>query len=698
MDTEPVQTLAGIGPARAAEFSKIGMETVEDLLTMAPVRYEDRRRFTLLAELHELPPGTKATLRVRVISARLIRTRRRGFSMVRAVVTDGESEQAVVWFNQPYLARHLAGEREMVLYGDLKPARGRGRPSQLENPEIELLPAGDSSEAAIHMGRIVPVYRRIGTLSGRRLRRLLHDAVGTLPAEIPDPLPADLRRQHGFPGRAEALRSLHFPAGDVDTGALAAFRTPSQRRLIFEELYLLLAALEMKKARRRRTRRPVSYDNPDPLRLGLARRLPFTLTGDQRRALATIAEDLGGTAPMARLLQGDVGCGKTVVAVLSMLVAAESGHQAALMAPTEVLAEQHHRSLRSLLEPEGHEIALLTGKLAAAGSRAIKERLARGDLRLVVGTHALIQDDVKFRRLALVVVDEQHRFGVAQRESLTRKGGRPDLLVMTATPIPRTLALTRYGDLEAVEIRERPPGRPAVSTTVHPRSRRREAWRFVHSQVSRGRQAYVVYPLVSETEKLDLADATAAHGELSAGPLADLDVGLVHGRMEVEKREAVMRRFAAGECQVLVATTVVEVGVDVANASVLVVEHAERFGLAQLHQLRGRVGRGAHPSHCILLHEPRLTTEAGRRLEVIARTDDGFAIAREDLALRGPGELLGLRQHGPVDLRLADLVRDETILEDARTAVAAADGAAGHRAQRAALRRWGRRMGLAEAG
>jgi ATP-dependent DNA helicase RecG len=442
----------------------------------------------------------------------------------------------------------------------------------------------------------------------------------------------------------------------------------------------------------------VAYDQPDPLRLDLVERLPFDLTGDQRRALAILAADLGGTAPMARLLQGDVGCGKTVVALLCMLVAAESGHQAALMAPTEVLAEQHLHSLRRLLATEGHEIGLLTGKVGARESRGVKERLARGALRLVVGTHALIQEDVRFGRLALVVVDEQHRFGVAQREKLTGKAGNPDLLVMTATPIPRTLALTRYGDLETVEIRRRPAGRPPVRTTVHGRSRREEVWRFVREQVERGRQAYVIYPLVEETEKLDVADATAACRELAAGPLAGLSVGLIHGRLEAEKREAVMRRFATGECQVLVATTVVEVGVDVPNATVLVVEHAERFGLAQLHQLRGRVGRGTHRSHCILLHDPRLTPEAARRLETIARTDDGFAIAREDLALRGPGELLGLRQHGPVDLRLADLVRDEAILHEARAAVAGSGGAAGPGARQAAMRRWGRRIGLAEAG
>jgi ATP-dependent DNA helicase RecG len=468
--------------------------------------------------------------------------------------------------------------------------------------------------------------------------------------------------------------------------------------MIFEELYLLMAALEMKRSLRRRVPRAVRYRNPDPLQVPLARRLPYRLTADQRQALATIAADLDRPAPMARLLQGDVGCGKTIVAILIMLVAVENGSQAALMAPTEVLAEQHHLSLRSLLEPAGHEVALLTGKLTAGAARAVKKRLAVGELSLVVGTHALIQEDVEFRRLGVVVIDEQHRFGVAQREALARKGGCPDLLVMTATPIPRTLALTHYGDLDSVEIRRRPPGRGPIRTEVQPRSRQAEVWRLVGAEAREGRQAYIVYPLVAETEKLDLAAATEAHLHLARGPLAGLNVRLVHGRMEAAEREAVMREFARGDCQVLVATTVIEVGVDVANASILVVEHAERFGLAQLHQLRGRVGRGPHASRCILLHGSRLTPEARRRLAVIARTEDGFAIAREDLALRGPGELLGLRQHGPLDLRLADLGRDEAIVEEARReAMTAAGAEPGLAIRRAALRRWGPRFGLSEA-
>ena len=688
--------LFGVGAARGRAVAEEGFETAEDLLSHAPARYEDRSRFARLADLRALPSGRRATLRVRIVSARLLRTRRRGFTILQAKVTDGVDTAPVVWFNQPYLARHLGADRELILYGAWSDeVRGGG----LRNPELELVPATAGPDAAVHTGRIVPVYRRLGPLSPRQIRRLMHDILEALPEDLVDPLPGALLEATGLPGRLAALRATHFPAPGTPLADLMAWRTAAQRRLIYEEFLLLALAFDMKRAQRAGSTRGIAYDIPDPLRVRLRELLPFRLTPGQLEALRAIGHDLRSPSPMARLLQGDVGCGKTVVALLTMLVAVENGFQAALMAPTEVLAEQHLLGLRRLLEPTGLEIGLLTGSGRAPERRRIKERLATGELKVVVGTHALIQEDVRFARLGLVVIDEQHRFGVAQRVLLSRKGMHPDVLVMTATPIPRSLALAEYGDLDHVEIRDRPPGRRPVRTLVRPESVRPRVLEYLRREVGRGRQAFIVYPLVAETEKLDLAAAQEAWTELVHGPLRGLPVGLLHGRLPSAEKEAAMAAFVAGRTAVLVATTVIEVGVDVPNATLLVIEHAERFGLAQLHQLRGRVGRGAQRSLCVLLHGPQPSAEAARRLEVLARTHDGFEIARADLAMRGPGELLGLRQHGPLDLRLADLVRDEEFLERARTDAARlmAAGLPGPLAQ-AALRRWGRRVGLLAAG
>ena len=690
----PIAPLFGVGAARGRQLEDEGVRTVDDLLAHAPARYEDRSRFLTLDELRALPRGQKAPVRARLVEARLIRTRRRGFTILRGSVTDGERVAPVVWFNQPYLARHLVAGRELILYGAWSEET---QPGGLRAPEIELFPA-TGEEAAVHTGRLVPVYRRLGPLSPRQVRRLIHDLLARLPEDWPDPLPVELIEAFGL-SRLQALRAAHFPPSGTSMAELAAWRTPAQRRLVYEEFLLLAVAFDMKRARRAREARGIAYAIPDPLRVRLRELLPFRLTAGQKAALKAIGEDLRAPAPMARLLQGDVGCGKTVVALLTMLVAVENGFQAALMAPTEVLAEQHHLGLRRLLEPAGYEIGLLTGGRRAPERRKVKERLASGELRLVVGTHALIQEDVTFARLGLVVIDEQHRFGVAQRVLLSRKGAHPDVLVMTATPIPRSLALTEYGDLDHVEIRDQPPGRRPVRTVVRPESVRPRVLDFLRQEVRRGRQAFIVYPLVAETEKLDLKAAEEAWADLSAGPLAGLAVGLLHGRMPPAEKEAAMAAFAAGRTSVLVCTTVIEVGVDVANASLLIVEHAERFGLAQLHQLRGRIGRGPHRSLCVLLHGPNPTGEAAQRLEVLARTRDGFEIARADLALRGPGELLGLRQHGPLDLRVADLVRDEEFLDRARAdAARLAVSGVPEPLARAALGRWGRRLGLLAAG
>ncbi|MFQ5670198.1 MAG: ATP-dependent DNA helicase RecG [Acidobacteriota bacterium] len=682
-------SLPGIGPVRLRRFHEEGFRTVEDFLTRPPVRYEDRSRCPSLKSFQALPAGRKATVRVRVVRAWILRGFRRRITIIRATVTDGETCCGVAWFNQPYLYRQLRAGREMFLYGAWQPSRGRGRPAQIENPRVEFVGTGDNADQNIHTGRITPVYRRLAELSPRRLRRLVHAALTALPDSIPDPIPAPVLQRQRLPPRGTALRELHFPPAGTSLDRLAAAGSPPQRRMIFEELFLLATAMKLKRIERRRTPRYVTYANPDPLALRPGAIFPFELTADQRRALNLIGRDLASPFPMARLLQGDVGCGKTVVAVLSMLVAATSGAQAALMAPTEILAVQHHRRLRGLLERAGCRLEILTGGTVARACGRVRKGLATGEVRLVVGTHALFQEGVSFRCLAMVVIDEQHRFGVAQGERLIEKGRRPDVLVMTATPIPRSLALTAYGDLDRVEIRETPPGRRSVATLVMPDTGRSRVWECVRRQVKAGRQALVICPRIRSGGSDRCAGALETWQRLSSGPLARVDVGLVHGGLDPGRREEVMQAFERGTIRVLVATTVIEVGVDVPDATVLVVVHADQFGLAQLHQLRGRVGRAGRRSVCILLHGRKISPEASQRLAILARTADGFAIASQDLALRGPGDLPGLRQHGRPGFRLADLVRDEALLEAAFAEAARLPEKNIHgRLREAALSRW----------
>jgi ATP-dependent DNA helicase RecG len=519
-----------------------------------------------------------------------------------------------------------------------------------------------------------------------------------------DDLPVAVRRRRQLVPVALALRQAHFPPAGTDPAHAAARATPAFRRLVFEELFFLQLALAL---RRRGVRREpgIAFD-VSPARLTDATALlPFTLTGAQRRALDEIVGDMGRPEPMNRLLQGDVGCGKTAVAFVAMMLAVRSGYQAALMAPTEILAEQHGRTMRSWLAGSGVELALVGAQARGKAQRDAREALAAGRAHMAVGTHALIEESVGLDRLGLVVVDEQHRFGVLQRARLITKGVRPDVLVMTATPIPRTLALAFYGDLDQSKIAELPPGRAPAKTRVFGDSQRKKAYDLARRELEQGRQAYVVYPLVAESEKSDLADATSGAAEL-ARVFAPHEVGLVHGQMKADEKDAVMARFRAGEIAVLVATTVIEVGVDVPNASVMIVEHAERFGLSQLHQLRGRVGRGAAEGHCLLLaHFRRAGDEARERLRVMESTQDGFEIARADLRIRGPGELLGTRQSGQKLFEIADLYRDEAILEEAREeafAIAESDPGLAHpdhtAAGEALAERWAERLSLAQVG
>ena len=660
---EPLQRelrfLKGVGPRRADELERAGLRTIDDLLHHFPIRFEDRSQ---LRRSTELRPGEVVALSGEVVSSGLLRTRRRGFSLFEMLVRDEAGMFRVVWLNQPFLKEVFSSGQQVALYGKVEWRDPGGL--RLTNPQYELVGDGDEDDG-LHTGRIVPIYERIGSLTTKQLRRLVHEVLRQLPATLEDPLPDGVRRRHALPGRLDALRAAHFPASGISLALLNRFRSPAQVRLILEELFLFQLGLGLRRRARAAERKPRLIQVDGRVRRSALAVLPFRLTLGQKTALRTIVDDMCRPRPMNRLLQGDVGCGKTIVALLAALVAMENGLQVAFMAPTELLAEQHDLSIRPRLAASRFRVVSLTGSAGAKARREAVTAIETGAADLVVGTHALVQREIRFRELGLVVIDEQHRFGVVQRATLRDKGRRPDVLVMTATPIPRTLALTSYGDLDVSVIRDLPPGRRPVRTKVEPESRREAVHEFVRRRLREGRQAYVVYPLVEESAKLDLKAATAMAETLSAR-FPEYAVGLLHGRMKREDRNAVMRRFAAGEVRLLVSTTVVEVGVDVSNATVMVVEHAERFGLAQLHQLRGRVGRGEHQSYCRLLYQGPLSDMARARLKALAGTTDGFEIAEHDLQLRGPGEMLGTRQSGVPTLRVADLIRDQDLMETAR--------------------------------
>lgn len=655
----PVQFVKGVGPQRAAALAQEGVRSFEDLLFRLPLRYEDRSRFARVVELRE---GMKVSVAGVIAAAGLRRGRR--FSLYEVRLEDETGRLKALWFNQPYLKDVLARGRRVVLYGAVeRDAYGDGR-VMMSSPEYELLEEGDA--AGVHTGRLVPVYEKLGPLTGKALRRILTGLAASIGNDLPDPLPPLVRERLGVIGRGEALRRVHLPGSADELDSLNAFRSPAHLRLILEELFLFQLGL----ARRRRglqgQRKGIAFAINDRTREAVKRVLPFPLTGAQKRVLREIADDMRSPHPMHRLLQGDVGSGKTVVALLAMVIALENGYQAAFMAPTEILAEQHFLTLRRLLARCPYTVELLSSALKGREREAALARLALGKAQVAVGTHALIQESVRFARLGVAVVDEQHRFGVLQREDLIRKGYDVDVLVMTATPIPRTLALTVYGDLDVSLLDERPPGRTPIRTLQKPASARREVVELVRREVAAGRQAYVVYPLVEESEKLEDVRAATQMAEEWRVALPGVRVGLLHGRLKSPEKEQAMAAFARGELHVLVATTVVEVGVDVPNATVMVVEHAERFGLAQLHQLRGRVGRGAGEATCVLMSHGRLSDDARARLEVMARSDDGFLIAEKDLELRGPGDFFGTRQWGMPDFRASHLIRDRDLLERAR--------------------------------
>jgi ATP-dependent DNA helicase RecG len=525
----------------------------------------------------------------------------------------------------------------------------------------------DPTLAAIHVGRRVPVYRKLGEFRTKRLREIMHEVFSRIEDEaIKETLPADLRARQHLIDRADALRRIHFPTEDVPLAEYERARSPAHLRLIFEEFFWVALALLIQRGERVKEAKGAVIEITDRVRAALNAILPFTLTSAQERVTNRIFDDMQSDAPMNRLLQGDVGSGKTIVALMAMLAAMENNYQAALMVPTEILAEQHARNIKRLLAQTNYRVELLIGSLRATEKRRLHKDLAAGDIHACIGTHAVIQESVAFHKLGLVVIDEQHRFGVLQRAELRSRGFNPDVLVMTATPIPRSLAMTAYGDLDVSVIDELPPGRTPIKTVVVGEDQRAGVYKGVEREVRQGRQVYVVYPLVEESEKMDLKDATRMFEQLRDRVFPHFTIGLLHGKMKTGEKDEVMRRFVAGEIQVLVATTVIEVGVDVPNASLMVIEHAERFGLSQLHQLRGRVGRGADQSYCVLLASDKKTSVARERLGIMEETNDGFRIAEKDLELRGPGEVMGTRQSGLPTFRIGNLVRDVEILEEAR--------------------------------
>ncbi len=762
----PVQYVKGIGPRVAEILAAKGISTVEDLFYYLPFRYEDRLNPRRISELR---PGEMASVIAEVRSSMLYRTRRMPlFELVvgeygvpaAAVKTAsraaGDHEQPglrlvphplgrprlkCLWFHGAYLKDRFRPGQLVALYGKVDEDRHGGL--QIIQPQFEILGEAEESEPAIkeslETGRIVPIYEATGKLTSRWFRRVIRGALESVNPEMPDAIPHAIRERLGLIGRSEAFWRAHWPPETEHMPDLQAARSPAHRRLIFEELFFLELGLELKR-NRMRAQPGISFQLDDRVRQAIKRILPFHPTQAQKRVLKEIAEDMQRPAPMRRLLQGDVGSGKTIVALEAAIIAIENGYQVALMAPTEILATQHYLSARRILEQAGYRIVLLTGSLETGRKRDVRRHVAQGNAQLVIGTHALLEEQVEFARPGLVIVDEQHRFGVMQRLKLMKKATgvilsepaglpgaepriadraaeskdlkrakgatfEPDVLVMTATPIPRTLALTLYGDLDVSILDELPPGRSPIITRRVADERSEEVFAFVAKQVAAGHQAYVVYPVIEEASDKELKPAVRMYDEIRTRLLPALRVGLLHGRMDAEQKDEVMRRFQKGDIDVLVATTVIEVGVDVANATVMVIEHAERFGLSQLHQLRGRIGRGAARSYCILMTSGKVSPEGEQRLDAMVRTTNGFEIAELDLQLRGPGEFFGTRQAGLPAFRVANLVRDRELLELAKREAAALIAGAPELAQQELSRalqhlraHWQRRYGLVEVG
>jgi ATP-dependent DNA helicase RecG len=701
-----VQMIKGVGPQRAELLGKRGIHTLEDLLAYLPFRYEDRIHFS---QIKDVRPNNIFTLRVRVASGQAVRSMRGRDAIYHLLVQDDTGSLPCKFFHGGYLEGRLKPGQLLILHGKAEVDRLRPARVEMVNPQFELLSGAtpEDSQDSTEVGRIVPIYEAIGTFGTRSIRRATYAALQKIDAQLPDLLPASIRTRLKFPSRRDAIIYTHFPPAGESIDALNQFRSPAQRRLIFEEFFFYQLSLALNRKIARKQDAIPFHLREDRIREAVKRMLPFKPTAAQKRVLAEIAADLEKPVPMNRLLQGDVGSGKTIVALQAAVIAIENGCQAALMAPTEILAVQHFLSARRILEKTGYKVELLISGLKHAEKTAALERIARGEAQLVVGTHALIEDNVAFARLGFVVIDEQHRFGVLQRKKLMDKaaahGYSPHVLVLTATPIPRTLSLTLYGDLDASVLDELPPGRTPIETRMTSEPHLMSGvWEFLRREVAAGHQGYIVYPVIEES-KLELKAASDEFERLSKQVFPKLKLGLLHGRLSSEEKDAVMQSFRKNETQILVSTTVIEVGVDVPNATVMVIEHAERFGLSQLHQLRGRIGRGAQKSHCILVAPFRMTNDARARLETMVRTANGFEIAETDLQLRGPGEFFGTRQSGEMGFHVANPLRDREFLENARKeAFALAENAERKDELRQTLRalpaQWQRRYHLAQIG
>lgn len=658
--SRPAQYLPGVGPRRAQLLHRLGIETVEDLLYHLPFRYEDRRR---VVPIRDLRVGESAVVVGRLVNLKEVFVGRAQRRLLEGVLQDETGTLALVWFqNIPYFKRAYRVGQDYRVYGKVE--GGFGFALRMAHPEMS--DANDASQA-----RILPVYEKPGAMSVVSMRTIVRRAVEEYAPFLPSVLPEQIARTLGLMDLAQAMKELHSPPDDADVEALNAYRSLAHQSVVFDELFFLQLGMQLRRRSMAMEKGPVLTRRGDLLTRFRAR-LPFTLTPAQERVIGEIFQDLQRGRPMHRLVQGDVGSGKTVVALFAALLAVDNGFQAAFMAPTELLAEQHFGTLARLTQDLPVRLVLLTGALPKAEKEEIRESIGAAEVDIVVGTHALIQEGVRFANLGLGVIDEQHRFGVLQRAALRRLGCKeeasPHILLMTATPIPRTLTMTVYGDLDVSRIDMLPPGRKPVVTLLRGEAQRPEVYAQAKRELDAGHQAYIVYPLVEGSEESDLRDATTMAQELARTVFRDYRVGLVHGRMKPAEKETVMRRFQAGELQLLVSTTVIEVGIDVPNATVMIVEHAERFGLSQLHQLRGRVGRGADQAYCILLAGYRRGDETEARLRALCATNDGFEIAERDWELRGPGDLLGTRQAGMPEFRVANLLRDQAFLEEAQRA------------------------------
>jgi ATP-dependent DNA helicase RecG len=648
-----LQFLKGVGPGRAELLRNSGIDTVRDLFTFFPFRYEDRRHPARIADLGR-SLDTPVLLRGRVTSANARVSPVKRMRLFEAILDDGTGSVKLIWFNQAYLADQIQRGDRLAVFG--APRAGGNRALTIESPDWEKFEGNEEEE-----GAIVPIYSKVGNIPAKALRKIVNTALDALPL-LADPLPEDLRQKLGVIGIQDAIRALHQPP--ELTPEFLASRSPAHLRVILQEFFTLQLALRVRRASEETRTKSRRIEIGDALRDEVRRILPFKLTGAQKRVLKEIADDLRSPRPMYRLLQGDVGSGKTIVALIAAILMIRNGHQVALLAPTEILVEQHYQRIRQLVD-QSLVVARATGSMGAGERRTLSAGLRDGFIQLVVGTHALLEERIQFQSLGLAIVDEQHRFGVEQRQKLFAKGDMPDILVMTATPIPRSLALAIYGDLELSVIDELPPGRQRIKTVVREAHEADRVYDFIDTEIDSGAQIYIVYPIIEESEKSNLKPLT--HGfEKMQKRFPNRRVAMLHGRMKSDEKEETMQRFKRGEIDILVATTVIEVGIDVPNASMMLIVDADRFGLSQLHQLRGRVGRGERKSYCVLLHEAKVAPDARDRMLAFERSRDGFEVAEADLQSRGPGEFLGTRQSGAMKFRMGHILRDYVQMEKAR--------------------------------